>query len=1232
MRCWMRVRYSSVVSCLGMLVLLAFVPLVDADDSSLIRPGRLLFRLAADVPLIEDQEGKITCSIPSLQERFDRLHASRIERKYPFIKPPEDPAVPDLSRIYLLVFPENLDVRTATKVLEAHPAITWAEPDVICECFEVPNDTTYHVMQHLRQIDASEAWDIHHGEGGDSTILIGVVDTGIAWDHDDLAANMWNNLGEDIDGDGVTWYREGNGWSFDPDDVNGIDDDQNGFIDDFCGWNFYNAEGEEDNIADDVSITSHGTHVSGLSAGGTNNGFGIASISWNVNVVATSHSDYAGTSAYNTFDGVVYMINLGVDIINCSWGSSMYLRGGEEIMQYAASQGIVVVAAAGNSASDTPSYPACYPCVVSVASVNYGNVMADYSSYGTLVDVSAPGGDHFADSGILSTAGTNSYSRMCGTSMASPVVAGLFGLLKSYHPDWEREELINQVLGTTEDISRLNPGMENQLGTGRINAFNCLDEENPSFERDVILHYNVIQPRMAGVHEPYENIYFSIELMELTHEIAPGNALLRISTADESIHLVDDTCAFVMPGEGTFILEDAFCLTVDEDADYHLARINLEIEADFPVVFDTETEIMFPAGAGDVFVFDGDPDGLNFSGQFITEFLESQGLDVVYAEIFPSTFRGFDAVFLSYGNYGLDGSTYSAFTPAMSLVVERYIENGGNVYLEGGCALGFDQRYNTDLLSLFGVRTVLFSNEYVPRNEIVGTAGTLGNGLYYLESNQVNLNWIDALAPDRNGAIAFNLAEYGPVAIQNEGDYGQHTFCMSVVLNALEGTGQNSRDHLLSRICEYFSLSLLNRPAIESDIRSGHAPVTIQFQDATISNEYYPVLDWAWDFTSDGDFDSYLENPEFTYTVPGEYSVTLQAANGTNTQSRVYQDYIRVFDGESALEFGEEWSAADIHMPGLDNLADELTFEAWISPASYGTQDSAGFAHIVETDGFSLFLHNRASSHYPARCLVAKLRFSDYNNYWICTPANSIHVWGWQHIAMMYDGDEGTVDLFINGEPQPVAYSMGNIGSELRIDEQQMVTIGNSSDHSNRFVGDMDAVRFWQVALDEATLLANSNHTLEGTEPDLAACFSLNEGSYDTIRDCSPNQYEGICTHTEWVFGTTFEYAGVEDSREELPQSFAFHAPYPNPFNQSANIRIDLPEAGQLSLVVYDVLGRKVATLHEKQVAAGYHTIHWNGLSDSGFPVASGMYFCRVHFVQHGVRDVSQVQRMILLR
>ena len=333
------------------------------------------------------------------------------------------------------------DVLDAIEILKENPQVVYAEPDYLYTSSAVPNDFLLYRQWEWEQIQAPEAWGIATGS---ADVVVGVVDTGIDYDHIDLADNIWTNPGE-IPG-------------------NGIDDDGNGYIDDVHGWDFYHDDCDpEDNHG-------HGTHIAGTIGAVTNNEIGVAGINWNVKLAPLKYYDIDDMTGKGstTLRAVQYATKENIPILNNSYGSdayntSMYLA----IAQY---PGLFVVAA-GNDTSNNDiisQYPSDYQLsnIISVASTDITDGLSSFSNYGkNTVDIGAPGSD------IYSTMPNNNYGNKSGTSMAAPHVTGAAALLKSYRPELETRDLKKIILESGDDI----PWLADKIVTGkRLNLYKML--------------------------------------------------------------------------------------------------------------------------------------------------------------------------------------------------------------------------------------------------------------------------------------------------------------------------------------------------------------------------------------------------------------------------------------------------------------------------------------------------------------------------------------------------------------------------------------------------------------------------------------------------------------------------------------------------------------------------------------------------------------------------------------
>jgi hypothetical protein len=342
------------------------------------------------------------------------------------------------------------------------------------------------------------AWDFWNVDGGDvpgnGDILLASVDTGVDWNHSDLIDNIWQNLGEDADGDGRTLEYINNEWVFDPDDLNNIDDDDwdnngNTYIDDLIGWDPAGMNGIDDNDPMPPSSWAwhHGTHVAGLLGATTDNNKGVASSCFDCSILSVKVSDdNQGNNVYITdgYDGILYAAKVGFyrtdrgfSIINNSWGSLYYNIYEQSVIDVAHNDyNAIIVAAAGNDHIDAAHYPSSYEHVISVTATNSQD-RVDWATYHETVDLASPGEN------IMSTVmqnnpnnENNAYDSWSGTSMASPVAASAIGLLSSFNPDWGQVQLETMILATSDPIIYdINPDyLQGKIGQGRVDALRAL--------------------------------------------------------------------------------------------------------------------------------------------------------------------------------------------------------------------------------------------------------------------------------------------------------------------------------------------------------------------------------------------------------------------------------------------------------------------------------------------------------------------------------------------------------------------------------------------------------------------------------------------------------------------------------------------------------------------------------------------------------------------------------------
>ena len=335
--------------------------------------------------------------------------------------------------------------------LNQSSAVEFAEPNYLVQTADtIPNDPNWSNQYGPANIQAPQAWDITTGS---SAVVIAVIDTGAALSHPDLASKIWTNPGETGGGK----------------ETNGVDDDGDGYIDDWRGWDFVNGD---NNPQDD---NGHGTHVAGIAAAASNNGVGVAGVAWGARVMPLKVLDNTGSgSESNVAAAMIWAANHGARIINLSLGGSSPSSVMEDAVTYAYLNGVTVVAAAGNENTLGVLYPAAYDNALAVASTNASNNRSSFSNYGPEIDLAAPG------SGIYSTVPTGSctfcrsdgYNTLSGTSMATPHVAGVAALLAGL-PQFDTPDKIRMGMeSTTLDLG--DPGWDQLYGFGLVQARNAL--------------------------------------------------------------------------------------------------------------------------------------------------------------------------------------------------------------------------------------------------------------------------------------------------------------------------------------------------------------------------------------------------------------------------------------------------------------------------------------------------------------------------------------------------------------------------------------------------------------------------------------------------------------------------------------------------------------------------------------------------------------------------------------
>ncbi len=406
-----------------------------------------------------------------------------------------------------------------------------------------------------------------------------------------------------------------------------------------------------------------------------------------------------------------------------------------------------------------------------------------------------------------------------------------------------------------------------------------------------------------------------------------------------------------------------------------------------------------------------------------------------------------------------------------------------------------------------------------------------------------------------------------------------------------------------------------------AETTTGHAPLTIQFTD--LSNPAQPIIAWSWDFNNDGTIDSEEQNPTWTYQSPGDYSVRLDVFYGAESETILREDYIHVFNGESALEFDGAGSYVSCPATPSLNFSEAITFEAWIDLTEW-----AELGAVVDKGNISLLI-NGQSGQFNNHSVAAWLATTGGPPGFVNSPENSIDLNECPHLALTYDGSNSEVKIYIDGVEQPLSYFAGQPSGNIADNSDIDLYVGMSSNMNWAFNGLIDEVRIWNVVRSEEEIQANMDGYLSGDEPGLVAYWQMNEGSGPFVFDITGIGNGGIINGAAWVAGCGGPLAveGDPDNLAGRLAAFCLEQNYPNPFNPLTTIQYALPTANYVNLSIYDISGKLVKTLVSGRQEANKYSIQWKGAAANGRPVGSGVYLYRL---QTDTIDVTK--RMVLMK
>ena len=480
----------------------------------------------------------------------------------------------------------KMDTLRMIKGLRKQSDVLYAEPNYYVHISEIPNDNFYATQWNLPMINLPNAWDITTGS---SDIVVAVVDTGVLMNHPDLQGQLTTDGYDFISDNDIS--LDGDGIDDNPDDPGDL------------RYNTYSS--------------FHGTHCAGIVAAASNNDRGVSGVAWNTKIMPVRVLGNGGSgTTYDVLQGVLYAAGLEndsgtlpthpADIISLSLGSNTYLSQAQQVYNEVRDQGVIVVAAAGNSSTSAYDYPASYNGVISVSAVDITGDLAFYSNYGARIDVAAPGGDGSTDingdgypDGVMSTCGDDrygsivfSYSPKNGTSMATPHVAGVAALMKAIDPELTPAQfdahLQNFDIVTDAGIA----GWDEEFGYGIIDAYKAVQ----------VAQSGVTGATLRISPEAF-NFGYSTSNMTLVAEKTGDDALsFHVDSVEDDadwLTVVPDSVD--AQGLGTYIAQAdrtgladgfyttmiTFITTIGSQTTYTLVRANIQVNASGTLIPDS---------------------------------------------------------------------------------------------------------------------------------------------------------------------------------------------------------------------------------------------------------------------------------------------------------------------------------------------------------------------------------------------------------------------------------------------------------------------------------------------------------------------------------------------------------------------------------------------------------------------------------------------------------------------
>ncbi len=1180
--------------------------------------------------------------------------------------------VEELERLYTFRVQSPTDVEALAKKISQNPAVEYAQPDYMMYADFVPNDPLYGQVYPLGIVKAEQAWDI---QKGDSTIVIAIIDTGVDWDHPDLAASIWSNKNETPG--------------------NGIDDDGNGFIDDIRGWDFVATSSTphsgEDSVLEDnnpMDFNGHGTHCAGIAAGISNNGVGIASLGSGCKIMPIRigwHTAAGQGTGYTSSmaKAFVYAANNGASVASLSFGTDAVAAEGAK---YAFKNGVVVCNSAGNSNTDVAGAVGVLPEALSVAATNSVDNKASYSSFNKAVDISAPGGDFSSGNlhGFLSTVPTPSifyasaYEEFHGTSMAGPFVAALAGLIKSKNKSWTPAQIMFQITGTADNIeANLIAAHKGKMGYGRINALRALSETPAAASpKLVFIDYKINDVSGGngnGILEPGENAKINVivrndwgDAQNLTATLATSHWTTNVTKSASNYGLLYGISKIDSSKRGS--INDEFGISISADA---IPQV-IPFTVTFNAAGGYSQQFAFNIALGSRLLLVDDDDGAVNVENYYTNALTSLG--TVY-DIWDHAKQGTPPANILQNYQAVIWSCEWAFPSLDSsdrASISSYLDGGGKLFVSGqDLAWDLGDPTGTSFVESGGASKVFLENylktKYINDDaafsSLTGVANdSIGSDLSISRFEPLRTSaqqYPDVI--DTTGGSTFSF-KYSGGGFNGKGGAVLYNKSYKLAFFSFGGfeaiTDSVKRLVVMERILKWmfeFNVvvdQLTNSESLNPFPVSAAITSSSAIQDASLywdTDGNLPFNKVAMTFSS-GKYTGSI--PAQTGTKNVQYFVLPKSSKGylpfLISQFTVGPDnvapIVTVTDTiENSLKLQGPYS---LSFTATDNIGVDTTSGLIKYSINNGAEQSVSFQKVVLNKYSASIIPGTAlnsgdivsyyvtikdiavaknEARYPAvgkkQFIIGKEIVDDFEN-----PLSgkwNLGLWGY------------TTQFKFAGK-----YALADSPDSTYKPNQERIAVLNSGYNLvpftsavvrfyRRFTIDPTDTLYVEISNNDVqwnTLKKFTNNSTSFTKEDLQINSYVGVGNSNVkvrfrFKTSATGERDGAYIDNLEIL-TNQLTVGVSEEPVYIPSEFSVAQNYPNPFNPTTTIQYNIPVTSKVMVKVFDVIGKEIATLVNSDHQPGVYQVKFDASS-----LASGIYYYRI-----SAGSFTDIKKMMLIK